>query len=331
MHRPLASHLVGLILSVVLASGSVGAIASDWVPTTLRGTVLIIDGREWREVEPHDVVSSASAIRALQSGRLVLGSAGDSIQIGPRTTIELFTSPDQPSTLLRQYSGTVTLKAGGTSAALTLEAVDYVVVPLSGTVTIEVEDDTARISVSGGIASVTDRNSGKTVHVTFGETYSGSAAGGALVTAATGSSAGGGPGADSGGGAPGDNGIASSGGNNSSSGSNNASSGSNNASSGGNNASSGGNNGSSGNASSGGSASSSGAGSSTSSGGSNASGGGDGASSGGSAASSGDAGSSGNASSGGSNASGGGDGASSGGGNASSGGNNNNGSSGGGS
>ena len=59
--RPSARRLLAVTLSAAVVTASAVALARDWSAGMLRGTVLIIEGSEWREVEAGAVVSRESA------------------------------------------------------------------------------------------------------------------------------------------------------------------------------------------------------------------------------------------------------------------------------
>jgi hypothetical protein len=163
--------IAGIVLGL-----SLGASAREWEATSMRGTVLkIVDGH-WAEFEARSVVSSDSAIRTLQSGRLQLDSRGQSISIAPNTAFELLTQSGDDRTRIKQYSGTLNVTTITSTKGLSIEARNVVVVPNGATLSINVNGDHATVSVTRGTATVTDAT-GEPIQV---------AAGGSIESDATG-------------------------------------------------------------------------------------------------------------------------------------------------
>ncbi len=168
MERRQIIRLLSLAVVAMLATGGAAA-AETWQVRAVRGTALtLVDGR-WVELEDGVVLPDPSVIRTLQSGRVELTAGVHVIVVGRATAVELFTTSSDGGTVLRQYSGTVTVSAG-VAAGLRIETVNLVVVPLEGTMTIRVEDGLAEIVVASGSAgSVTDRRTGQRLQLAAGD------------------------------------------------------------------------------------------------------------------------------------------------------------------
>lgn len=183
-----APRLLGcLIFAFVASTGA--AEAREWLAESVRGTVLkIVDGR-WTEFDEASILEN-EALRTLQSGRLQLESNGSRINVGPNAAIELFTKPDDSTTLIRQYGGIVTVAAGsGNTGLVRLEAEDLQVVIAGGsTVSVSMANNRAVVTVEAGNAEVTDKATGKKLAVAEGQAVD-TASGDIAVAAATGGAA----------------------------------------------------------------------------------------------------------------------------------------------
>lgn len=276
-------RLRGILATATLLAGTVVAEGREWVAQSSDGTVLkLVDGR-WTEFED-SVITQNSAIRTLQSGRLELESDGARISIGPNVAVELFTKPDDGRTLIRQYSGTLSIEGGRTgSGRLQLVAQDLeVVVPSGATISVAVRDDRAIVTVERGTAEITDKSTGEMVAATNGQAIDSNGIDVAAATTTTGNEPGSnanpnaGSGNNNAGGNSGDNAASNSnaGGNSGAQGSNNA--GGNGNASGGGNGNSSGNGNAGGNGGAGGSGGAGGAGAGGGNGGENGNGAGNG-------------------------------------------------------
>lgn len=161
------------LAAILVAMAATPAAARDWAAVSLRGTVLSLAGTEWSEVENGAVLGGYNALRTLQSGRLELASGSASIVVGPNTAFELFTNSQSATTLVRQYSGTLTVEAASSAGTVRLETETVHVVPIGGTVTIAIAGATTEVTVDeGGEAAVTDTATGRIVTVAAGATVS---------------------------------------------------------------------------------------------------------------------------------------------------------------
>jgi hypothetical protein len=163
----LIARLLSLGLFAALASGEAAA-AEAWQVNAVRGTALTLVDGHWVEIEAGLTLPDASVVRTLQSGNVELAAGGNIIDVGRSTAIEVFTNSTDGETLLKQYSGTITVSAQ--ADGLRVEAADLVVAPTAGTTTISVEEGLAEVVVApGSAASVTDRRTGQRLELAAGD------------------------------------------------------------------------------------------------------------------------------------------------------------------
>jgi hypothetical protein len=187
------------LATVLFAAVVSPAAAAEWFATTVKGTVLSLVGKAWHEVEPGPLPTSYNAIRTLQSGRLELQNGAAAISVGRNTAFELFANPEGGSTLIRQYSGQVTLRVlSSTVTELRLEALDTAIVVSAGWVSVGLANERAEIAVSErGVAAVIDLRSGHSLMLVNGQSASRRGDGDVELVGSTGSG-GSGPGSTGG-------------------------------------------------------------------------------------------------------------------------------------
>jgi hypothetical protein len=179
--------LTALATSVALV-GSAFAQAHVWTVLSTRGTALMLDEEGWRELERGMQLAATSAMRTLQSGRIEIDAGGDTIAIGPNTTLELFTNAANGTSVIRQYSGMVTVRADDDAGgSVSIEAQALVVTLAAGEVSVKFVDNAASVEVGRGSAAITDLGTGQRLLVGAGQTVTD--AGSGPVVAAAGAAA----------------------------------------------------------------------------------------------------------------------------------------------
>lgn len=173
-----------LVVAALVAGAALPATASDWSATLVKGTVLILDGESWQEVERGSLLpESYAAIRTLQSGRLEMQIGASKLIIGRNTTLELVHGSGGKSLLLRQHSGEIVLQIeSSVSQPVTVEALNLIVVAQAGEVSVAIAGEKAEMAVeAGGRATVVDPVSGDRVTLVNGQSASREGKGGVVI------------------------------------------------------------------------------------------------------------------------------------------------------
>ncbi len=163
--------------ALLLSAAVQAADAGEWTAVKVRGTVVYLVGDQWQEFSRSDAISDGRAVRTLQSGRLQLQREGESINLGPNTAVEILSREGSPTTV-RQYSGSVTIKARKGQEHISIETPLLVASTADGVVSVVFDGATARVEVSGGSVSVVDRLLGNTAVLVAGQAVSNSASAG---------------------------------------------------------------------------------------------------------------------------------------------------------
>ena len=179
------ARLVAIAIVASFQSAASAAVSSDWVAVKVRGTVVQLVGSQWEELAPGGVLPDGQALRTLQSGRLQLQRDDETIALGPNTTVEIEHRGEAAPTLVRQYSGSVVVKAtiAGTEH-ITVETPVIAVSTNSGVVTVAFDDDSASVIVNSGTVTVVDLLYGSTALLTAGQAVTNSASAGLGVSSA---------------------------------------------------------------------------------------------------------------------------------------------------
>ncbi len=185
---PSIIHAIRLTLAALamLALTTAVALPDEWSAAASRGTVLSLVGGQWNEVERGTVINGYAALRTLQSGRLELVGDSGMILVGPNSALELVIEPRTAATLVRQYSGSVTLDTNGeTGRELRLETDHLTVIPNGGSLTVVIASGTSQVRVASGSAAIASTATGEVVTAASGAIVGSAGAGGLEVAGAT--------------------------------------------------------------------------------------------------------------------------------------------------
>jgi len=168
------SFVTAVFAVVIVGISSAAAFADDWMVVRLRGQVLQhVDG-EWLKLSRGGMVPDDRVIRTLKTGNVELQRGNETITIGPETQIQIFDEASiKPFTTVKQYFGTVTVKAEVRQVQHFAVQTPYLAAVVKGTRFVVTSDDTgADVAVKRGHVFVEDKATKEAVTLSVGQSAS---------------------------------------------------------------------------------------------------------------------------------------------------------------
>lgn len=168
------SFVTAVFAVVIVGISGAAAFADDWMVIRLRGQVLQhVDG-EWLKLSRGGMVPDDRVIRTLKTGNVELQRGNETITIGPETQIQIFDEASiKPFTTVKQYFGTVTVKAEVRQVQHFAVQTPYLAAVVKGTRFVVTSDDTgADVAVKRGHVFVEDKATKEAVTLSVGQSAS---------------------------------------------------------------------------------------------------------------------------------------------------------------
>ncbi|MVT00976.1 FecR domain-containing protein [Devosia marina] len=146
------------------------AYADDWVAERLRGSVLVLQEKDWAPLQRGDIVSDDSYIKTLGNGRVTLTRGAEAIDVSGHSMIQIIDRNGEKFTNVHQHYGQIAVEAEKRDVKhfgiLTL----YLAAVVKGTeFVVRSTSAGASVSLDRGQVSVEDPNTGTYVEITPGQ------------------------------------------------------------------------------------------------------------------------------------------------------------------
>lgn len=158
-----------LVLTIMLATSSVPAIADDWHVVRLRGTVLHLEDGAWQKLSRGDVVSDDRIIKSL-NGRATFQRNDEVVELATNSVIQIMDKSGRDYTTVVGHEGSVSFDVDARNVYHFSVVTPHLAAVVKGTAfSVTAGPATSTLSVTRGVVLVEDTQFGQQMSVTAGE------------------------------------------------------------------------------------------------------------------------------------------------------------------